>query len=156
MRPNDSGASSPDPLLRETSRNLTPQQLEAVVRRVEELQAGYASSRGDDVSKVEMLRIGQELGLDPAAVRCAMGKVRSRPDEGNALLQAVGVHFPRRRPESSATSGGPSRWCPSDCRNPEEASSSSYQPRNSGLSLQNWKTRLSMNEIDYIDISTSE
>lgn len=79
----------------ETSRNLTPQQLKAVVRRAVELQAGHASGGGDDVSEAEMVRIGQELGLDPATVRRAMAEVRSQPDEGNALLRAMGVRYPR-------------------------------------------------------------
>ncbi len=83
-------SSSPD-----TSRTLTPRQLQAVVRRAVELQAGQASAGGDGVSEVEMVRIGEELGLDPATVRRAMVEVRNRPDEGNALLRAMGVRFPR-------------------------------------------------------------
>ena len=81
------------PDLSEPARNLTPEEMEAVVGRAVELQAGGAGPGGEGVSEVEMVRIGQELGLDPATVRRAMVEVRSRPDDGNALLRAMGARF---------------------------------------------------------------
>jgi len=67
------------------ARNLTTQELEAVIRRAVELQAGPAS-REEGVSDTEVVRIGQELGLEPAAVRLAIAEVRSRPPEDRGLL----------------------------------------------------------------------
>lgn len=67
------------------ARNLTTQQLEAVIRRAVELQAGPAS-REEGVSETEVVRIGQELGLEPGAVRRAIAEVRSQPPEEHGLL----------------------------------------------------------------------
>lgn len=72
------------------SRQLTTQQLEAVIRRAVELQSGPAS-REEGVSENEVIRIGQELGLEPAAVRRAIAEVRTRaPAEQGALGRAMG------------------------------------------------------------------
>ncbi|NJD10613.1 MAG: hypothetical protein FIB01_09330, partial [Gemmatimonadetes bacterium] len=67
------------------ARNLTSQELEAVIRRAVELQAGPAS-RDEGVPDTEVIRIGQELGLEPGAVRRAIAEVRSRPREERGLL----------------------------------------------------------------------
>lgn len=67
------------------ARNLTSQELEAVIRRAVELQAGPAS-RDEGVSDTEVIRIGQELGLEAGAVRRAIAEVRSRPPEDRGLL----------------------------------------------------------------------
>lgn len=72
-------------------RALTTQQLEAVIRRAIELQAESAGRTEEGVSEVEVVRIGRELGLDPATVRRAVAEVRaSPPDEHGALTAAMG------------------------------------------------------------------
>jgi len=74
-----------------TTANLTTAELEAVIRRASELQAGSSARAEDGVSESDVVRIGQELGLAPAAVRRAIAEVRSRPDEeGGALTAMVG------------------------------------------------------------------
>jgi hypothetical protein len=72
-----------------TSRNLTTHELEAVIRRAVELQAGSSSRADEGVSEAEVVRIGEELGLEPATVRRAMAEVRSRPVEENGALVTV-------------------------------------------------------------------
>jgi hypothetical protein len=66
----------------------TPE-LEAVIRRAVELQTG-STERSEDISEAEVVRIGQELGLEPAAVRRAMAEVRGRPVETSDRLSVVG------------------------------------------------------------------
>lgn len=69
----------------------TPQ-LEAVIRRALELQAGPSAGGTDGVPAADIVRIGQELGLEPAAVRRAMAEVQGRPpEERGALDGLVGV-----------------------------------------------------------------
>jgi len=72
-----------------TTRSLTTEQLEAVIRRALELQAGSSARSDDGVSEVDVVRIGQELGLEPATVRRAMAEVRSRPDEEHGALVRI-------------------------------------------------------------------
>lgn len=69
--------------------------MDAVVRRAVQLQGETSRDSGDVVSEAELVRIGQELGLDPANMRRALVEVRNEPDEGPALLRAMGVRFPR-------------------------------------------------------------
>lgn len=89
------------------SRNFTTQELEAVIRRAVELQAGNSARTEEGVSEVEVVRIGEELGLDPTTVRRAMAEVRGRPvEERGALVKLVGVGTVRaarvlRRPAAS-------------------------------------------------------
>jgi hypothetical protein len=72
------------------ARNLTTQELEAVIRRAVELQAGSAALE-DGIAQAEVLRIGQELGLEPGAMRRAIAEVRSRsPDERSVLGRSMG------------------------------------------------------------------
>jgi hypothetical protein len=92
----DAAADQPEtPDMPETSRDLTPEQMKKVVRRAVDLQDGKASGVGEAVSEAEMVRIGRELGLDPATVRRAMAEVRSEPDKGNVFLRAMGSRFAR-------------------------------------------------------------
>ncbi len=67
------------------ARRLSTQELEAVIRRAVEIQAaGGATDEG--ISEGEVLRIGQELGLDPVSVRRAITDVRGRPPEERGVL----------------------------------------------------------------------
>ena len=72
-----------------TSRNLTTQELEAVIRRAVELQAGSSARAEEGISEGEVVRIGQELGLDPATVRRAVAEVRGLPAEERGALATV-------------------------------------------------------------------
>jgi hypothetical protein len=55
------------------------------------LQAHQPGSGGEGLAEADIVRIGQELGLEPAAVRRAMAEVRSRvPEEHGALDAFVG------------------------------------------------------------------
>jgi hypothetical protein len=67
-------------------RSLTTTELEAVIRRAIELQASHPTRGDDGVSEADVVRIGQELGLEPAAVRRAMAEVRGRPPEERGAL----------------------------------------------------------------------
>jgi hypothetical protein len=86
-----SESGTPDlPARQASSRQLTTQELEAVIRRAVELQSGPAS-REEGVSEIEAVRIGQELGLDAPSVRRAIAEVRSRPPaEQGALGRSMG------------------------------------------------------------------
>lgn len=89
------------------SRNLTTQELEAVIRRAVELQAGSSDRTEEGVSEADVVRIGQELGLEPATVRRAIAEVRSFPaEEQGALVRIAGPASVRaarvvRRPVAS-------------------------------------------------------
>src|SRR5690606_21557650 len=73
------------------SRHFTTRELEAVIRRAVELQAGSTARADEGVSDVEIVRIGKELGLEPATIRRAMAEVRTRTaDEGGALVTLAG------------------------------------------------------------------
>ena len=80
---------TPTPDLPATSRNLTTAELEAVIRRAVELQTGNSARTEDGVSEVEVVRIGQELGIDAATVRRAMAEVRVRPAEEEGALRRI-------------------------------------------------------------------
>lgn len=102
----DTSPSAPTPATRPSS-SLTPTEMEAVVRRAVEIQTRVGGE--GDVSETDMVQIGGELGLDAATVRRAMIEVQNRPDEGNALMRAMGLRFPggqrviRRPAEVTAT-----------------------------------------------------
>lgn len=72
------------------SRTYSNAELEAVMHRALEIQAGSAGRTEDGVSESDVVRIGQELGLDPATVRRAMAEVRTRPTEQGTLVRIVG------------------------------------------------------------------
>jgi hypothetical protein len=72
------------------ARRLSSQELEAVIRRAVEIQAA-AGTPDEGISEGEVLRIGQELGLDPVTVRRAITDVRGRPpEERGVLAKAMG------------------------------------------------------------------
>jgi hypothetical protein len=68
------------------ARRLSPQELEAVIRRAVEIQSGAAGTPDEGISEGEVIRIGQELGLDPVTVRRAITDVRGRPPEERGVL----------------------------------------------------------------------
>lgn len=68
------------------ARRLTSQELEAVIRRAVEIQAAAGAAPDEGISEAEVLRIGQELGLDPATVRRAITDVRGRPPAERGVL----------------------------------------------------------------------
>ena len=77
------------------ARHYSTEELEAVIRRAVELQSGPAS-REEGVSANEVVRIAQELGLEPGAVRHAMAEVRSRPPaEQTTLGRSMGPGLAR-------------------------------------------------------------
>jgi len=72
------------------ARRLSSQELEAVIRRAVEIQSA-AGTPDEGIPEGEVIRIGQELGLDPATVRRAITDVRGRPPEERGILaRAVG------------------------------------------------------------------
>lgn len=107
MRHDDTNSEIRSPNLPVTSRNLTTAELEAVIRRAVELQAGSSARADEGISEAEAVRIGEELGLEPSAVRRAIAEVRSRPgEERGALARIIGPGTVRasrvlRRPAAS-------------------------------------------------------
>jgi hypothetical protein len=74
-----------------SARTYSNTELEAVIRRALEMQAASAARTEDGVSEVDVVRIGQELGLEPALVRRALAEVRTRPSEPQgSLVRMVG------------------------------------------------------------------
>ena len=67
------------------SRGLTRAELEAVIRRAVELEAGDAEGT-EGIPDAEVLRIGRELGLGAESVRRALVEVRGRPAEDRGLM----------------------------------------------------------------------
>ena len=73
------------------SHQLSAPEFEAVIKRAVELQSGSSARLEEGVSDTEVVRIGQELGLDPTTVRRAIAEVRIRPaEESGALATLVG------------------------------------------------------------------
>jgi hypothetical protein len=73
------------------ARRLSTQELEAVIRRAVEIQAAASGAPDEGISEGEVIRIGQELGLDPVSVRRAITDVRGRPpEERGVLARAMG------------------------------------------------------------------
>ena len=89
------------------ARHYTTSELEAVIRRAQEMQAGSAARAEDGISEIDVVRIGQELGLEPAMVRRAMAEVRTQPaEQQDALVRIVGggnVRVSRMLPRSAAS-----------------------------------------------------
>jgi hypothetical protein len=74
-----------------SARTYSNTELEAVIRRALEMQAANAARTEDGVSEIDVVRIGQELGLEPALVRRALAEVRTRaPEEQGSLVRIVG------------------------------------------------------------------
>jgi hypothetical protein len=67
------------------ARRLSSQELEAVIRRAVEIQTA-AGTPEEGISEGEVIRIGQELGIDPVTVRRAITDVRGRPPEERGIL----------------------------------------------------------------------
>jgi hypothetical protein len=84
----DVPASRPEPDAPLPARRLSTHELEAVIRRAVELQAAAGGS-DEGVAEAEVMRIGQELGLEPAHVRRALTDIRSSPPEEGGLLARV-------------------------------------------------------------------
>lgn len=82
----DAGASSGGSSV--PAHRLTTQELEAVIRRAMELQTS-AGAEDEGISEAEVVRIGHELGLNPAHVRRAITDVRSRPPEERGLIAGM-------------------------------------------------------------------
>lgn len=73
------------------ARRLSTHELEAVIRRAVEIQAGASGTPDEGISEAEVVRIGQELGLDAVTVRRAITDVRGRPpEERGVLARAIG------------------------------------------------------------------
>ncbi len=74
------------------SRNFSTPELEAVIRRALELQTNTSMRMEESLSEADVVRIGQELGLDVATVRRAMAEVHGRPEqkESGALVALAG------------------------------------------------------------------
>ena len=73
------------------ARRLTGEQMEAVIRRATELQ--FAAGAGEEgISETELLRIGRELGLEPANLRRALAEVRTAgsPAEQGMMVSLMG------------------------------------------------------------------
>jgi hypothetical protein len=72
------------------ARRLSSSELEAVIRRAVEIQSATGAP-DEGISEGEVLRIGQELGLDAVTVRRAIVDVRGRPPaETGALARVMG------------------------------------------------------------------
>lgn len=67
------------------ARRLSSQELEAVIRRAVEIQTA-AGTPEEGISEGEVIRIGQELGIDAATVRRAITDVRGRPPSERGIL----------------------------------------------------------------------
>ncbi|MFL5384250.1 MAG: hypothetical protein ACJ8GN_17145 [Longimicrobiaceae bacterium] len=71
------------------ARKLSSSELEAVIKRAVELQTVRETEMTDGLSDAEVVRIGQELGLEQHLVRRAIAEVRSLPPEEHGLLSGV-------------------------------------------------------------------
>lgn len=74
------------------ARRVSSQELEAIIRRAVEIQATAGGvDETDGIPEAEVLRIGGELGLEPATVRRAIADVRGRaPRERGTLAKVMG------------------------------------------------------------------
>lgn len=88
------------------ARRLNTEEIEAVVRRAVELQAGESDRAGDaGVTEEELLRIGGELGIGPGHMRRALAEVAA----GQPAGEGVGARLfgPARTSAGRAVPGGP-------------------------------------------------
>lgn len=73
------------------ARKLTAPEFEAVIRRAVELQTTDSALSEDGVAEADVVRIGQELGLETSVIRRAIAEIRTRPfDDSGALAAFVG------------------------------------------------------------------
>ncbi|HEX8693091.1 MAG TPA: hypothetical protein VF746_11765 [Longimicrobium sp.] len=70
------------------ARRLTSVELEAVFQRAAELQSAREET-AEGLTEDEVVRIGQELGLEPHVVRRAISEVRSRPPAERGFVAGV-------------------------------------------------------------------
>jgi hypothetical protein len=75
------------------ARKLSSNELEAVIKRAVELQTARETEMTDGLSDGEVVRIGQELGIEQHLVRRAIAEVRGRSPEEQGML--AGVMGPR-------------------------------------------------------------
>jgi hypothetical protein len=79
-------ASAPVP----AQRRVSSAELEAVIRRASELQAARGEDGDEGISEADLLRIGKELGLEPANLRRALAEVRGGgPELEHGMLTRV-------------------------------------------------------------------
>jgi hypothetical protein len=71
------------------ARKLSSGELEAVIKRAVELQTARETEMTDGLTDAEVVRIGQELGIEQHLVRRAIAEVRSRPPEERGLVAGV-------------------------------------------------------------------
>jgi hypothetical protein len=71
------------------ARKLSSTELEAVIKRAVELQTARETEMTDGLSDAEVVRIGQELGLEQHLVRRAIAEVRSTPPEEHGVVAGV-------------------------------------------------------------------
>ncbi|MBD0321089.1 MAG: hypothetical protein ICV87_12190 [Gemmatimonadetes bacterium] len=69
-------------------RRVSSQELEAVIRRATELQFARGDAE-EGLPESEVMRIGKELGLEPAHVRRAISEVRGQPREEKGMMVSV-------------------------------------------------------------------
>lgn len=68
-------------------RRLGPREVEAVLRRAIELQAGGGGA--PDLAERDLLRLGQELGLEPWALQRALAEIGPERVDGSAVLDRL-------------------------------------------------------------------
>jgi len=71
------------------ARKLSSTELEAVIKRAVELQTARETEMTDGLSDAEVVRIGQELGLEQHLVRRAIAEVRGAPPEEHGMVAGV-------------------------------------------------------------------
>jgi hypothetical protein len=71
------------------ARKLSSSELEAVIKRAVELQTARETEMTDGLSDAEVVRIGQDLGIEQHLVRRAIAEVRSRPPEEHGLVSGM-------------------------------------------------------------------
>lgn len=93
----DQASPPPSGNLPAPARNYTTPELEAVIRRALEIQTNASARVDESLSEADIVRIGQELGLDAVTVRRAMAEVHSRPveKESGTLVALAGAKTAR-------------------------------------------------------------
>jgi len=87
-----------------TSRGFSRDDLERIIRRASELQFEHAAPEGRDlVGEEEILRVGQEVGLEARHLRQAVGELRAEslsldpPGDHTLIVTLMGPGFTRAR-----------------------------------------------------------
>jgi hypothetical protein len=71
------------------ARKLSSGELEAVIKRAVELQTARETEMTDGLSDSEVVRIGQDLGIEPHLVRRAIAEVRGRSPQETGLVAGM-------------------------------------------------------------------